>query len=149
MKILVADDGSEFGAKTINFLADFVSGDAGHQVKIVTVVEPVSGTELESLIEDTSDLLELDGPPTRDASKIVDRARRQLKKRLAGKDIDISTEVLVGPAARSIVENAEAWHADLIVLGTHGLGYWKKTWFGSVSERVMYHAHCSVTIVRN
>ena len=38
--------------------------------------------------------------------------------------------------------------ADLIVLGTRGLGGFKKLLIGSVSSGVVGHAHCSVLIVR-
>ncbi|HVF47233.1 MAG TPA: universal stress protein [Pyrinomonadaceae bacterium] len=60
----------------------------------------------------------------------------------------ISHEVLAGPAARRIVEAAEEWKADLIVMGTHGRTFWSRALLGSVSDPVAHHANCSVLIVR-
>lgn len=47
-----------------------------------------------------------------------------------------------------ILDVAEDWHADVIVLGSHGEKGLKKFLMGSVAESVAHHAHCSVQIVR-
>jgi nucleotide-binding universal stress UspA family protein len=61
----------------------------------------------------------------------------------------IKTEVLVdqGNAARKIVEHADARHADLVVMGTHGLGGFERFMLGSVAERVLRKAKCAVMTV--
>jgi nucleotide-binding universal stress UspA family protein len=51
-------------------------------------------------------------------------------------------------ARTAILEVAEQWHAQLIVLGSHGRTGLQKFLLGSVSETVARHAHCSVLIVR-
>jgi nucleotide-binding universal stress UspA family protein len=51
-----------------------------------------------------------------------------------------------GPA-RTILEDAEAFGADLIVLGTRGLTGWRRVLFGSTARRVVEHASCPVLIV--
>jgi nucleotide-binding universal stress UspA family protein len=48
----------------------------------------------------------------------------------------------------AIVEFAEKEKVDLIVMGTRGLGGFKKLLLGSVSNGVVSHAPCSVLIVR-
>jgi nucleotide-binding universal stress UspA family protein len=47
-----------------------------------------------------------------------------------------------------ILEEAERWDADLIVLGSHGYGLWQRFLLGSVSQAVVSHARCSVEVVR-
>jgi nucleotide-binding universal stress UspA family protein len=47
-----------------------------------------------------------------------------------------------------IVDRAAEWHADLIVLGSHGRHGLDRFLIGSVSEYVARHAPCSVEIVR-
>jgi nucleotide-binding universal stress UspA family protein len=46
------------------------------------------------------------------------------------------------------VAEAEAWGADLIMLGSQGYGAVARFVLGSVSHAVASHAHCSVEIVR-
>ena len=62
--------------------------------------------------------------------------------------MSVTTDIVQGDPKTLIIENAEAWGADLIVLGSHGRGGLKRFLLGSVSETVMRHAHCSVEIVR-
>jgi nucleotide-binding universal stress UspA family protein len=53
-----------------------------------------------------------------------------------------------GRAAEEIVELAEELGAGLIVLGSRGHGRLRRALMGSVSDGVVRHAHCPVTIVR-
>jgi nucleotide-binding universal stress UspA family protein len=60
----------------------------------------------------------------------------------------VTTEVLTGSPKRIIVEEAETWGADLIVVGSHGYRGWERLLLGSVSQAVVSHADCSVEVVR-
>jgi nucleotide-binding universal stress UspA family protein len=53
-----------------------------------------------------------------------------------------------GEAANEIVELAEDLDVGLVVLGSRGHGPMRRALMGSVSTRVLRHAHCSVLIVR-
>lgn len=50
--------------------------------------------------------------------------------------------------AHAILEAAESWKADLIVIGSHGRRGFDRLLLGSVSEKVALHATCSVEVVR-
>jgi nucleotide-binding universal stress UspA family protein len=63
-------------------------------------------------------------------------------------EIPVATEVLDGSPTKRILEEAERWGADLILLGSHGRGGLTRLIMGSVSHAVMLHAHCSVEVVR-
>jgi nucleotide-binding universal stress UspA family protein len=54
----------------------------------------------------------------------------------------------MGRADEEIVELAESMGVGLIVMGTRGQGRIRRALMGSVSESVVRHAHCPVTIVR-
>jgi nucleotide-binding universal stress UspA family protein len=54
----------------------------------------------------------------------------------------------MGRADEEIVELAESMGVGLIVMGTRGHGRIRRALMGSVSESVVRHAHCPVTIVR-
>jgi nucleotide-binding universal stress UspA family protein len=47
-----------------------------------------------------------------------------------------------------ILDEAEKWKADLIVVGSHGYPAWERLLLGSVSQAVVSHAKCSVEVVR-
>ncbi len=60
----------------------------------------------------------------------------------------VTTAVAQGDPKSIILDDAKAWGADLIVLGSHGRKGLERFMLGSVSEAVLRHAHCSVEIVR-
>jgi nucleotide-binding universal stress UspA family protein len=62
--------------------------------------------------------------------------------------LEITTEIISGSAREVILDEAEKWGADLIMLGSHGYSGWQRFLLGSVSYAVATHAHCSVEIVR-
>lgn len=77
-------------------------------------------------------------------------ARRALVARARDKlGLELS-EVFVerGPVYAEIVRRAEAWGASYIVLGSHGRTGLARAVLGSVAERVVRHAHCSVLVAR-
>lgn len=66
----------------------------------------------------------------------------------------IDTEGLAAPVERKLVQAGpatalllEAEHADLLVLGTRGLGGFMGLLMGSVSSQVCHHATCPVVVV--
>jgi len=57
-------------------------------------------------------------------------------------------ETLTGPAAEPIVRQARKWHADLIVIGTHGRRGLKRLVMGSDAEQIVRNAPAPVMLVR-
>ena len=89
----------------------------------------------------------------------IERATRQrahtiverVITRLRDSDIrflPISSIVVVDSPKDAIVEEAERWGADLIVVGSHGYRGPVRTLLGSVSQAVATQAKCSVEIAR-
>ena len=58
------------------------------------------------------------------------------------------THLRMGQVDLEIVALAEEIQADLIVMGSRGLGGVRRALMGSVSDSVMRHAHCPVLVVR-
>lgn len=54
-----------------------------------------------------------------------------------------------GLLAKTIVEDAKAWNADLLVMGTHGYGGLTHMLLGSVAEGVMRNTFIPVLLVRS
>jgi nucleotide-binding universal stress UspA family protein len=61
----------------------------------------------------------------------------------------VNADALVdaGNPARCILDQARALEADLIVMGTHGLGGFERFMLGSVAEKVLRQAACPVLTV--
>ena len=75
--------------------------------------------------------------------------RRQLEQvRSANPTIAVSHVLLEGDPATEIVGYATEAGADVIVLGTHGRTGVDRLVIGSVAERVMRGASCSVLVVK-
>ena len=64
-------------------------------------------------------------------------------------DVVLSREVIKRNPKLVIVDEAERWGADWIVMGSHGYTGLKRMLLGSVSQAVSMHAKCSVEIVRH
>jgi nucleotide-binding universal stress UspA family protein len=63
-------------------------------------------------------------------------------------DVSVTTKVMEGSPKDMIVEEAQDWGADLIVLGSHGYGRVRRVLLGSVASAVVAEAPCSVQVVR-
>ena len=57
-------------------------------------------------------------------------------------------QVEIGPVADTIVDTANHLGVDLIVVGARGLGPGRRFLLGSVSDRVVHHSSCPVTVWR-
>ena len=60
----------------------------------------------------------------------------------------VEAEIVDGPAWDRILAAARTAGADLIVMGTHGRTGLRHVLLGSVAEKVVRHAPCSVLVVR-
>jgi nucleotide-binding universal stress UspA family protein len=73
---------------------------------------------------------------------------RQAEEPLSKAGYKVHSAVEEGDPKSKIVEDAAHWHADLIILGSHGRKGMDRFLMGSVSDAVARHAPCSVQVVR-
>ena len=78
------------------------------------------------------------------ARKAFDAARAVI----GDHDVVVEEEVLSGSPAEAIVEHARTLDQPTIIIGSRGLSGLKEMLLGSVSQRVLHHAQCPVTVVR-
>ncbi|MEY4704701.1 MAG: hypothetical protein RL042_897 [Nitrospirota bacterium] len=141
-RIIVAIDGSEAAHKAVEFLAHCpFKGPA--QVVVVTVwPSPRSETwGIPSGVPGRSELKQM----------VEDKGQELLRKitgECASESYRLTTELLHGDPAFAILDAAVRHQAQLIVIGSRGMKAIKRFLLGSVSEKVLVHASCSVLIVR-
>jgi nucleotide-binding universal stress UspA family protein len=90
------------------------------------------------------------GTPVLEAAALEQDAERALHEIVAAIDTTglaapIEERVETGVASQVIVEAAKG--ADLLVVGSRGLGGFKGLLLGSVSHQVVQHAPCTVVVV--
>lgn len=61
--------------------------------------------------------------------------------------LNVTTQLCAGDTAEEILDVAGAENADVLVLGRRGLGRVREVLLGSVSQKVLHHADCTVVIV--
>ena len=146
MKILLATDGSDCSKAAVNSVAER-SWPEGSEVKIVSAMEIPYAPTTEAWVLPDSYYSELDRVAREQAEAAVKYAVERIESGKAPR-LEIITKIIGGSAREVILDEAERWDADLIVLGSHGYNGWQRFLLGSVSHAVATHAHCSVEIVR-
>jgi nucleotide-binding universal stress UspA family protein len=145
MKIILATDGSPFSVAMVKDFAHWTL-PINTEVKIISVYEAdrlMNVAPMGVLTEyyDDADMISLQF-----AKKSVAAAAEIIRNK--NPDLSVLTEAIEGVPKTVIVDEAEKFGADLIVLGSHGYGLVERLLLGSVSQWVALHAKCSVEIVR-
>lgn len=147
MKIVLAIDGSACSDAAVDEVARR-PWPADSQVRIISVMELPAPLTSEPWIPSAGYFKEVETALRTQAEKTLSTATAKLREGKGSNRLNITTEVLIGSPKRVIVEEAEKWGADLIVVGSHGYRSWERMLLGSVSQTVALHAECSVEIVR-
>ena len=147
MKVLVATDGSEFSRVAVNKCCEMFDESENTAVRIISVAEArVPPIEPFSVSGDY--FLEINAEARKHANEVVSQAEAEVRNHFPDLAVDLTTKIIVGSPKRAIVEEAKDWGADIIIVGSHGYGFWQKALLGSVSDSVLHHAPCSVLVVR-
>jgi len=147
MRILLAIDGSSFSDAAVKEVATR-PWPAGSEARIISVVEPPLLPTVETWVPPDNYIEALEKAGEDQARSVVRNASDGIFK-AQGDKLRLSVEIVEGHPKHAITEHAEAWGADLIVMGSHGYRGLTKLWLGSVSQAVASHSKCSVEIVRH
>jgi nucleotide-binding universal stress UspA family protein len=140
-KMLVATDGSE-SALRAEMLSTSLAKALGAKLTVVNVVYipptayPTDGTSFGKVVHDL-----------KKAGEIVAARAASLAK---DNGVEADTRILdefQSPVV-AVTKLAEQNNYDLIVLGTRGLGGFRKLALGSVANGVLHYAHCSVLVTK-
>jgi nucleotide-binding universal stress UspA family protein len=139
--ILLATDGSEEAQLASTTAADLAQ-KTDSELHVLTVGPDYPLYELPEHPAEFEDVLREN---RRRAKEVLEQQAKKIEE--LGVTVK-ETHLLEGRADEEIVALAEEIGAGLIVLGSRGHGKLRRTLLGSVSDAVVRHAHCPVTIVR-
>jgi len=149
MKIVLAIDGSDFSKTAVEQL-NRMNLPPNTEIHVINVYEfPTAlGPELMATGGSLNNYFEefISGAQKL-GDQIVSEASDSLKS--INKTLTITTSVVSGLPKSVILEKAEEWDADLIVVGSQGQGALSRLLLGSVSQYLATHAKCSVMIARD
>lgn len=146
MKVLLAIDGSPFSQAAVTRVAER-PWPKGTAVEVLTVIHSAVPMAIDPALVIAAIHVDQTEEQRRRASSLVEAAAEQIRH--SAPDLAVTTQILEGTPKDAIVEEAEAWGATLIVLGSHGHGRFRRMMLGSVAGTVVAHAPCSVEVVRD
>lgn len=151
--VLVAVDGSETSDKVFDAAAELVKVSGG-RLLIIHVISLPAGISDPLLAVGAVDMSEL-------MSEIENRGKALLEKYAVkakteykinkGSSSSISVETILvhgQPPAEAIIRESESRSADLIVVGSKGLGGTKGFFLGSVPNSVLHHSRIPVLLIK-
>ena len=147
MRILIATDGSEYSKAAIEESCRMVIDPENAEVLVVSAYEDSYPITAEPFALSADYYQKLEESVRAQAESFVDDAKMLIGIKFPSSNFLVATEILRGSPDQQIVEKAKEWKADLIVVGSHGRGFWGRL-LGSVSNGVVHHAPCSVLVVR-
>ncbi|HEV2119002.1 MAG TPA: universal stress protein [Candidatus Bathyarchaeia archaeon] len=147
-RILVAVDGSEGSSRASEVAVDLAAKfDAQFFVLNVFRDYPEYMTVFPSAPAPSGEAIQAYQANARKAAlEVVRRIAAMAEKK--GVKAKPQTSETIGSIVQVITDYASGEKIDLIVMGTRGMGGFKRMLLGSVSSGVVTHAHCPVLVVR-
>lgn len=142
-RILAATDFGLHSKAALQYAMEFADG-FGAELHVLHVVSDPATTHPEIGLS----ML----PLSQFREEIEEGGRKQLDEVNVSKthpNVSVHKVLRVGPALTGIVDYAKEADIDLIVLGTHGRNALSQVLIGSVAEKVVRHAPCSVLSVHH
>lgn len=145
-KILLPTDGSKYAEKA----GEHAIWIADKIISEIIVLNVIDISYLESIRQD--DLLkELEKSMEKEGNDAVRKFAENLEARQCDgfcKNVMLTTEIKEGKPAEMILKVIKDMDIDLVVIGASGKGSFNKFIFGSVTEKVVRSAKCSVLVVK-
>jgi len=141
-KIVVGTDGSETAGKAVASaieLAKLAKAD----LEIVSAYSSVPEARLRAEAGPSPDDVAHTVGPREDVELILGNALAAAKKA----KVDARTHPVEGDPAEALLDTAEQFDADLIVVGNRGMTGATRFFLGSVPNRISHHSPCDVWIV--
>lgn len=138
--ILVAIDSSTPSEAATAVAAKLASAVSAPDVHLMYVIQPMAGQDelVTTHAIDMTELIEV-------ATVFLDGERGKLRQHYSGR---IGIHVGMGEAADEVVAMARKLGAEYVVVGSHGRTGIRRLLLGSVAERIVRTAACTVVVAR-
>lgn len=158
MKVLIAYDGSDCAEAALDDLRKAGLPERETEALVVSVAEvwlpppPPSVYEVVEAAAGAESPADLQrdyashSPAVEEAGRLAARARERLRYNFP--HWQVRTEATYGSPAWEVIKKADEWRPDLVVVGSHGRGALGRFVLGSVSQKVLTEARCSVRVAR-
>ena len=138
MKLLVPVDGSPYSLQAVETACSLAKAQAPSEVVLLAVVLDVYDLE-------------------EGGHYVADKLKRQAEGALAAAKVKVQDQgltptslIATGPSvADEIVQAAKETKADLVVIGSRGLGAKTATFLGGTANKVVLYSPCSVLVVKS
>ncbi len=141
--VMVGADGSDNSVKAVKAAAELAERFDIERILAIHVIAP-------SVIPDGGESAGMHLQVVKAMEDRADQIVQSTEKHLAEADLDcvVETEILHGDPGLELVEKATEEQVDYVVVGSRGNTGMARFLLGSVSERVVRNAPCSVMVVR-
>uniref|UniRef100_A0A0E0D6V2 UspA domain-containing protein n=1 Tax=Oryza meridionalis TaxID=40149 RepID=A0A0E0D6V2_9ORYZ len=142
MRVVVAVDASEESLNALSWALDNVIGrraGAGAGAVSVVVVHAQHGPD--HFVYPVAAHAIAYAPTS--AIESMRKAQEEISRKVSA-----TGAIVEGDAKEAICQAVEEMHADMLVLGSRGLGKIKRAFLGSVSDYLVHHACCPVLVVK-
>ena len=143
-RVLFATDGSELAIEAAQRAAGMLADFEATVLGVVPPSLPAPGTavgDIESIVSLPETVAQIDEAVTAQIEAGIERTITAIGR-------PAERRVVHGDPAIEICRVAEEGRFNLVVIGSHGLGFLKRVLLGSVSHHVLHHAPCPVLVVR-
>ena len=137
--VLVPVDGSDNSYRALE-AALLLSEKLGSKITVVNVMEQVPITHIES----EKLLSELLQAYKKENQEILSKCLKIATE----KGLSIKTLLLQGNPASVILDYSKEEKFDLVIMGSRGMGKFKRLILGSVSSKIVHHSPCAILLIR-
>lgn len=145
LRLLLAIDGSPCSVAAVNAVAHCRLPN-GSAIELLNVIHSRVPEVLDPTFALAAARAEEQHEQERRSAATLEAAATRLRRHRPR--IEVTTKVVEGVPKDVILLEATAWHADRVVVGSHGHGRVLRTVLGATASAVAAEAHCSVAIAR-
>ena len=143
--IVVGTDGSDAAETALRHAGELAKATGTSAIHVVVAGRRIERAEVHMALDDIPE--EFGAEPDLHAGDryMLGQAEEMMK----GYGVPVTAHLVKDAPADALIDVAKKTNADLIVVGSRGLGAGARLFLGSVSTKVVHHAHdiCTVLVV--